>query len=90
MHFILDCILLHPGKLVRAMIDASPINVKLYENSCLLNWVNNKDYLISYFKNEKINSKNYFCYQWVLKSLGIKKNYNFPITLHKYGASTHK
>ena len=31
-------ILLHPGKLVRAMIDALPNNVKLFENSCLINW----------------------------------------------------
>ena len=28
-------ILLHPGKLVRAMVDALPSNVILYENSCL-------------------------------------------------------
>ena len=64
------------------MIDALPINVKLYENSCLLNWVNKKDYLISYFKNGKINSKKIiFATNGFLKSLGIKKNYNFPITL---------
>ena len=31
-------ILLHPGKLVRAMIDTLPENVFLYENSSLLNW----------------------------------------------------
>ena len=31
-------ILLHPGKLVRAMIDTLPENVNLYENSFLLNW----------------------------------------------------
>ena len=31
-------ILLHPGKLVRAMIDTLPENVNLYENSLLLNW----------------------------------------------------
>ena len=49
-------ILLHPGKLVRAMIDTLPNNVKLYENTCLFNWVNNKDYFISNFK------KNHFCY----------------------------
>ena len=29
-------ILLHPGKLVRAMIDTLPENVNLYENSSLL------------------------------------------------------
>ena len=31
-------ILLHPGKLVRAMIDALPDNVELYENSPLTEW----------------------------------------------------
>ena len=31
-------ILLHPGKLVRAMIDTLPKNVKLFENSSLINW----------------------------------------------------
>ena len=31
-------ILLHPGKLVRAMIDTLPENVILYENSSLLDW----------------------------------------------------
>ena len=31
-------ILLHPGKLVRAMIDTLPENVNLYENSPLINW----------------------------------------------------
>ncbi len=75
-------ILLHPGKLVRAMINALPNNVKLYENSCLLNWVDNKDYIISIFKHAKINSKKIiFATNGFLKSLGIKKNYNFPITL---------
>ena len=31
-------ILLHPGKLVRAMIDTLPRNVQLFENSPLINW----------------------------------------------------
>ena len=35
-------ILLHPGKLVRAMIDVLPNNVYLYENSSLLNWNKNR------------------------------------------------
>ena len=35
-------ILLHPGKLVRAMIDVLPINVYLYENSHLLKWIKKK------------------------------------------------
>ena len=75
-------ILLHPGKLVRAMIDVLPSNVFLYENSCLLNWNKNKDIISCNFKNAKINSKKIiFATNGFLKSLGIKSNYNFPITL---------
>ena len=75
-------ILLHPGKLVRAMIEVLPSNIKLYENSKLLKWVKNKDFISCDFKNGKINSKKIiFCTNAFLRSLNIKKNYNFPITL---------
>ena len=75
-------ILLHPGKLVRGMIDVLPKNVFLYENSYLLNWKKNKDIISCNFKNVKIKSKNViFATNGFLKSLGIKSNYNFPITL---------
>ena len=75
-------ILLHPGKLARAMVDALPSNVFLYENSCLLNWSKNKDFINCNFKNGKIKTKNIiFATNGFLKSLGIKSNYNFPITL---------
>ena len=75
-------ILLHPGKLVRAMIDALPPNVFLYENSCLLNWSKSKDFISCNFKNGNIKTKNIiFATNGFLKSLGIKSNYNFPITL---------
>ena len=75
-------ILLHPGKLVRAMIDALPPNVFLYENSCLLNWSKRKDFISCNFKNGNIKTKNIiFATNGFLKSLGIKSNYNFPITL---------
>jgi glycine/D-amino acid oxidase-like deaminating enzyme len=75
-------ILLHPGKLVRAMIETLPENVELFENSSLLRWNKNKDFIISYFKNGNINSKKIiFATNGFLKSLGIKSNYNFPITL---------
>ena len=40
-------ILLHPGKLVRAMIDVLPNNVFLYENSCLLDWIKVKPLLMT-------------------------------------------
>ena len=75
-------ILLHPGKLVRAMIDILPSNVFLYENSYLLNWKKNKDIISCNFKNAKIITKKIiFATNGFLKSLGIKSSYNFPITL---------
>ena len=75
-------VLLHPGKLVRAMIDVLPKNVYLYENSSLLNWNKTKDIISCEFKNGKIKTKKIiFATNGFLKSLGIKSNYNFPITL---------
>ena len=75
-------VLLHPGKLVRAMIDVLPKNVCLYENSSLLSWSKNKDIISCKFKNGRIITKKIiFATNGFLKSLGIKSNYNFPITL---------
>ena len=75
-------ILLHPGKLVRAMIDTLPENVDLYENSQLLNWNNLNGFINCNFKNGSIKTvKIIFATNGFLKSLGIKTNYNFPITL---------
>ena len=75
-------ILLHPGKLVRAMIDTLPENVSLYENSSLLNWKKVNDVVICNFKNGSVKTKKIiFATNGFLKSLGIKSNYNFPITL---------
>ena len=75
-------ILLHPGKLVRAMIDTLPENVILYENSLLLNWKKIDGLINCNFKNGSIKSKRIiFATNGFLKSLGIKVNYNFPITL---------
>ena len=75
-------ILLHPGKLARSMIDTLPDNIQLYENSSLLNWKKNNDIIDCYFKNTNIKTKKIiFATNGFLKSLGIKKNYNFPITL---------
>jgi glycine/D-amino acid oxidase-like deaminating enzyme len=75
-------ILLHPGKLVRAMIDTLPNNVNLIENSFLINWKINKDKIICEFKKAIIKTKKIiFATNGFLKSLGIKKNYNFPLTL---------
>ena len=75
-------ILLHPGKLVRAMVDTLPENVSLYENSPLLNWNKVNDIVICHFKNGSIKTKKIiFATNGFLKSLGIQSNYNFPITL---------
>jgi len=75
-------ILLHPGKLVRAMIDTLPENIDLYENSLLLNWKKINGIINCVFKNGSIKTKKIiFATNGFLKSLGIKKNYNFPITL---------
>jgi len=75
-------ILLHPGKLVRAMVDTLPKNVELYENSPLSEWSKEKDFINCKFKNSEIKTKKIiFATNGFLRSLGIKKNYNFPITL---------
>ncbi len=75
-------ILLHPGKLVRAMIDALPNNIQLFENTFLIRWYKVKDIVSCHFKNGIINTKKIiFATNGFLKSLGIKSNYNFPITL---------
>jgi len=75
-------ILIHPGKLVRAMIDVLPNNVDLYENSYLLSWNKKKDVITCNFKNGNINTnKVIFATNGFLKSLGVKSSFNFPITL---------
>ncbi len=75
-------ILIHPGKLVRAMIDTLPKNVQLFENSQLMNWKKNKETISCYFEKANIKTKKIiFATNGFLKSLGIKKDYNFPLTL---------
>ena len=75
-------ILLHPGKLVRAMIDTLPENVNLYENTFLLDWKKFNGSIICNFKKGLIKTKKIiFATNGFLYSLGIKTNYNFPITL---------
>jgi len=75
-------ILLNPGKLVRAMIEALPANVQLLENTQLIKWKKNNGKIECIFKDYKIRSKKIiFCTNGFLSSLGIKKNYNFPLVL---------
>jgi glycine/D-amino acid oxidase-like deaminating enzyme len=64
------------------MIDTLPENVNLYENSPLLSWKKINGIINCNFKNYIIKSKKIiFATNGFLKSLGIKTNYNFPITL---------
>jgi len=66
-------ILLHPGKLVRAMIDTLPENVNLYENSSLLNWNKINNSVICNFKNGSIKTKKIiFATNGFLKSIRNK------------------
>ena len=75
-------ILINPGKLVRAMIDTLPNNVELLEYSHLNEWKKNNGLIECVFKNYKVVAKKIiFCTNGFLSSLGIKKNYNFPLTL---------
>ena len=75
-------ILLNPAKLARSMVDTLPENVELFENTQLLKWkaLNNK--IECKFINNKIITNNIiFCTNGFFRSLNIKKNYSFPITL---------
>ena len=75
-------ILLNPGKLIKAMVDALPENIKLFENTTLLKWKkSNEDIECSFEKNNIKTKKIIFCTNGFLSNLDIKKRYNFPITL---------
>ena len=75
-------VLLNPGKLIRSMIDSLPENIDLFENTQLLKWKKNDDKIDCKFEKNKIETKKIiFCTNGFLRSLNIKKNYSFPITL---------
>ncbi len=75
-------ILLNPAKLTRSMIDTLPENVHLYENTQLLKWKRSNNKIECKFSKNKIITKNIiFCTNGFLRSLDIRRNYNFPITL---------
>ena len=75
-------VLLNPGKLARSMIYTLPEQVELFENTRLLNWKKINDKIECQFAKNKIITNNIiFCANGFLRSLNIKKNYNFPITL---------
>tara|TARA_B100000959_G_C14926151_1_gene601600 strand:+ start:283 stop:1587 length:1305 start_codon:yes stop_codon:yes gene_type:complete len=75
-------ILLNPAKLARAMIEALSNNVQLLENTKLIKWKKYNNQIECFFKDYKITSKKIiFCTNGFLSSLGIRKNYNFPLIL---------
>ena len=75
-------ILLNPGKLIRSMIDTLPDNVDLFENSQLLNWKKENGKITGYFLNNKIVTKKIiFCTNGFFRSIKVKKNFSFPLTL---------
>ncbi len=75
-------VLIHPGKLARAMVNNLPSNVQLYENTQLLSWDKlNGKVICKFEKGEIVSDKIIFCTNGFLSSLGIKKRYSFPITL---------
>ena len=75
-------ILLNPGKLIRAMVDTLPENVELFENTHLEKWEINSNKIKCIFKNSIISTKKIiFCTNGFLRSLKVKKNYSFPLTL---------
>src|SRR6056300_1826419 len=64
------------------MINALPNNVNLFKNSFLINWKLHDGQIVCEFEKGTIKSKKIiFATNGFLKSLGIKKNYNFPLTL---------
>ena len=75
-------ILLNPAKLVKSMVDTLPENVELFENTQLLKWKKTNDKIECQFSKHNITTdKIIFCTNGFLRSLNIKKNYSFPITL---------
>ena len=75
-------ILLNPGKLIKSMINALPENVTLFENTTLLKWKKSNENIDCSFEKNNIKTKKIiFCTNGFLSKLGIKKRYNFPITL---------
>ncbi len=75
-------ILLNPAKLARSMVATLSENIDLYENTQLLEWkVLNGKIECQFLKNKITTNKIIFCTNGYLRSLNIKKNYSFPITL---------
>ena len=64
------------------MVNALPENVILFENTTLLKWKKSNENIDCSFEKNNIKTKKIiFCTNGFLRNLGIKKRYNFPITL---------
>ena len=64
------------------MVDTLPDNVDLFENTHLDKWEINTDKIKCNFKNNTILTKKIiFCTNGFLKSLNVRKNFTFPLTL---------
>ena len=64
------------------MVDTLPENVELFENTHLEKWEINHDKIKCNFKNNTILTKKIiFCTNGFLRSLNVRKNYSFPLTL---------
>ena len=64
------------------MIEGLGPNVEIFETTPLIKWNKIKDYISCDFPEGNIKANNIiFATNGFLKSLGIKKNYNFPLTL---------
>ena len=75
-------ILINPAKLARAMIDVLSKNIELYENTALIKWNKNSNFIDCQFEKNSIQTKKIiFCTNGFLKFLNIKKNFSFPLTL---------
>ncbi len=75
-------ILLNPGKLIKAMVDSLPENVDLLENTHLDKWeIGTENIICSFKENTILTKKIIFCTNGFLRSLNVRKNFSFPLTL---------
>ena len=75
-------VMLQPAKLARAMIEALPANVTLYEHSPVLNWTQSGSrHELTTAKGHLIAENLLVCTNGFIPSLGLKRDRVFPLTL---------
>ena len=75
-------VMLQPAKLARAMIEALPANVSLYEQSPVLNWTRSGSRHQLTTAKGRINADHLLvCTNGFIPSLGLKRDRVFPLTL---------